>query len=68
MANDISLSALFLGVLKLLAAIFVVKIVLMAVGFTGYIPIADEVYSFFMKLVLSISGNQNVLPNNMKSL
>jgi hypothetical protein len=68
MANDISLSTLIISILKVLAVIFIVKVVLMIMGFTGYIPIADEVYSFFMKLVLSVSGNKNVLPHNMQSM
>jgi hypothetical protein len=64
MAHDVSLLQVIFTIIKLIICAFVLKVVLNIVGFTGYVPILDEVYAYIMKAILSISGNTNVLPHN----
>lgn len=62
MANDYDpKSALFL-LAKIVIALFVLRVVLYAAGFQGYIPVADEVFSTIMRVVFAAGGGQGVLP------
>ena len=45
--------------IKIIVALFVFKVVLVALGFTGYIPGADEIYNFFLKIVFYLGTGQS---------
>ena len=62
--NDVTFLEFMILVLKILVAAFLLKAVLSIVGFTGYIPVLDEVYNFVMKAMFSLGGNPNLLPSN----
>ncbi len=53
-----------LTALKILAGLLIFKVVLLALGYKGYIPFADEVFAAFMKVLMLFGTGRNVIPTN----
>lgn len=47
---------------KLFVALFVLKVICICAGFTGYIPGGDEVYAFMIKILLILGTGRNIMP------
>lgn len=57
-----TLTYVIFAAIKVFVALFVLKVILMAVGFPGYIPVGDEVFAFVMKAIMLLGTGSSIMP------
>ena len=52
----------FTLILKVLAALFIIKVVVYAMGYQMYIPVADEIFGLILRMLFLLGGRGGVAP------
>ncbi len=59
-----TLTKAIFAAIKILIALFILKVVLIVLGYKGYIPFADEVFAAFMKVIMLFGTGKAVIPTS----